>query len=196
MSVTIYKILLATLVLSMNTIRGYYQKRYKSTHVVTTRVKQKGREKLLVWLMFFSLAIPGLIWLFTNWLSFGQFYLPDSVRLLGFIIGVSALWLFYKVHNTLGDNWSPTLEIRKEHKLIVSGVYKWARHPMYTAMLFQMVSFSLITANWFYASTMFTGLAILLVIRIPDEEKLMIEEFGEQYKNYMKQTKRLIPFIF
>ena len=196
MNEMIYKTLLVILIVSMNIIRGYYQKRYKSTHAVTTRVKQKSREKLLVWLMFFSLAIPGLIWLFTNWLSFGQFYLPASVRILGFVIGMFAMWLFYAVHKKLGDNWSPTLEIRKEHELIVSGVYKWTRHPMYTAMLFQMVSFSLITANWFYACTMFTGLAILLITRIPDEEKLMIEEFGEAYKNYMKQTKRLIPFIF
>ncbi|MDR0683406.1 MAG: hypothetical protein LBG15_16435 [Dysgonamonadaceae bacterium] len=52
------------------------------------------------------------------------------------------------------------------------------------------------SASCFFALTISTGLAILFNVRIPDEEKLMTERFGEQYKTYMKQAKRLIPFIF
>lgn len=191
-----YKILLAALVIAKNIIRAYYKKRYKKTHAVTTREKHKPREKMIVWLVFFSLVVPGLMWLFTPWLSFGQFYLPDGFRIGGFIIGMFGMWLFYYVHKTLGDNWSPILEIRKEHNLVISGPYKYARHPMYSAMLLWLVSFVLITANWFYAITISLGLAIMFIIRIPDEEKLMIEEFGDQYKAYMNRTKRLIPGIY
>jgi protein-S-isoprenylcysteine O-methyltransferase Ste14 len=67
---------------------------------------------------------------------------------------------------------------------------------MYSDMMLWMVSFALISANWFYALTISTGLAILFIVRIPDEEKLMTERFDEQYRTYMKRTKRLIPFIF
>jgi protein-S-isoprenylcysteine O-methyltransferase Ste14 len=67
---------------------------------------------------------------------------------------------------------------------------------MYSDMMLWLVSFSLVTANWFYALTISTGLIILFSVRIPDEEKLMLERFGEQYRAYMKRTKRLIPFIF
>jgi protein-S-isoprenylcysteine O-methyltransferase Ste14 len=88
------------------------------------------------------------------------------------------------------------LEIRREHRLIVTGPYKRLRHPMYSDMLLWLVSFALITANWFYALTISTGLALFFSFRIPDEEKLMLERFGERYEAYMKQTKRLIPFIF
>jgi protein-S-isoprenylcysteine O-methyltransferase Ste14 len=63
-------------------------------------------------------------------------------------------------------------------------------------MMLWMVAFVLITANWFYALTISTGLTILFSIRIPDEEKLMLKRFGEQYESYMKRTKRLIPYIF
>ena len=66
---------------------------------------------------------------------------------------------------------------------------------MYSDMMLWLVSFSLITANWFYATTISTGLIILFSVRIPDEEKLMLERFGEQYRAYMKRTKRLIPFV-
>jgi protein-S-isoprenylcysteine O-methyltransferase Ste14 len=67
---------------------------------------------------------------------------------------------------------------------------------MYTDMLLWLVSFVLVTANWFYALTFSAGLVIMFTVRIPDEERLMLGRFGEQYRAYMKRTKRLIPYIF
>jgi protein-S-isoprenylcysteine O-methyltransferase Ste14 len=191
-----YKILLGALVVAMNIIRLYYQSRYKTTHVVTEAEIAPKREKRMTLLMFFAMAVPGMMWLFTGWLSFGQFALPDFVRMTGFAVGAYGMWWFYRIHRTLGDNWSPVLEIRREHTLITGGPYRYVRHPMYADMLLWLVSFVLITANWFYALTISTGLAIMLIIRIPDEERLMIERFGEQYRAYMKRTKRLIPYVY
>ncbi|WP_198174960.1 isoprenylcysteine carboxylmethyltransferase family protein [Spirosoma arboris] len=88
------------------------------------------------------------------------------------------------------------LEIRPQHQLVVSGLYRYVRHPMYADMLLWVVSFGLLTANWFYSLTMSVGMTILFVVRIPDEEKLMIDQFGDQYRHYMKTTKRLIPYLF
>jgi protein-S-isoprenylcysteine O-methyltransferase Ste14 len=191
-----YKILLGALVIAMNLIRIYYQKRYRTSHIVKESEIAPKREKLLTQIMFLVLAVPGMIWLFTPWLSFGQFALPDAVRVAGFIVGAYSMWWFYRIHRTLGDNWSPVLEIRREHTLITGGPYRYVRHPMYSDMTLWLVSFVLITANWFYAITLCVGLAILFVVRIPDEERLMMERFGEQYRAYMKRTKRLIPYIF
>jgi hypothetical protein len=67
----VYKILLALLVIAMDIIRIYYQRRYKKTHATTESEIAPKREKLLTYIMFFALAIPGMIWLFTDWLSFG-----------------------------------------------------------------------------------------------------------------------------
>jgi protein-S-isoprenylcysteine O-methyltransferase Ste14 len=106
------------------------------------------------------------------------------------------MWWFYRIHRRLGDNWSPVLEIHREHTLIVSGAYRWVRHPMYSDMMLWAVSFVMVTANWFYAITLCTGLVTLFSFRIPDEERLMTERFGDEYTAYMKQTKRLIPFVF
>jgi protein-S-isoprenylcysteine O-methyltransferase Ste14 len=195
MNELIYKISFGVLVIAMNLIRIYYMRRYGKLH---NKVKEIApvREKRLTQMMFVAMAVPGILWLFTPWLSFGQFALPDGVRIAGFVIGVYSMWWFYRIHKTLGDNWSPVLEIRREHTLIVSGPYRWVRHPMYSDMILWLVSFVLITANWFYALTLCIGLSILFIIRIPDEEKLMTERFGEPYRNYMNRTKRLIPFIY
>ena len=192
----VYKILLAALVIALNLIHIYYQKRYKQTHATTESEIAPKREKLLTQIMGLTLAVPGMIWLFTGWLSFGQLALPDGVRMAGFAVGVYGVWWFYRIHRTLGDNWSPVLEIRSEHTLITTGPYRKVRHPMYSDMILWLLSFALITANWFYALTISAGLTILFSIRIPDEEKLMTARFGEHYKAYMQQTRRLIPFIF
>jgi protein-S-isoprenylcysteine O-methyltransferase Ste14 len=192
----IYKILLAALVIAMNIIRIYYQRRYKKSHTVTEAEIAPKREKLLTAIMFCVMTLPGMAWLFTGWLSFGQFALPGGVRMAGFVAGVYSIWWFYRIHRSLGDNWSPVLEIRCEHTLITDGPYKRVRHPMYSDMLLWLVSFVLITANWFYALSFATGLAILLSVRIPDEERLMLERFGEAYRAYMKRSKRLIPYVF
>jgi protein-S-isoprenylcysteine O-methyltransferase Ste14 len=195
MSELIYKILLGVIVIAMNLIRLYYMKRYGKWH---NKVKEIApvREKRLTQMMTVAMAEPGILWLFTPWLSFGQFALPDGMRIAGFVIGAYGMWWFYLIHRTLGDNWSPVLEIRTEHTLIVSGPYKRVRHPMYSDMILGAVSIVLITANWFYAITLFVGQTILFVVRIPDEEKLMTERFGEQYIAYMKRTKRLIPYVY
>jgi protein-S-isoprenylcysteine O-methyltransferase Ste14 len=189
------KILLAVLVVAMNLIRIYYMRRYGKLHNKVEEIAPV-REKRLTRMMAVAMAGPGLLWLFTPWLSFGQFVLPDAVRVAGFIVGAYSMWWFYRIHRTLGDNWSPLLEIRREHTLITGGSYHYVRHPMYSDMILWMVSFVLVTANWFYAITLCVGLTILFAVRIPDEEKLMTERFGEQYRAYMKRTKRLIPGVF
>jgi protein-S-isoprenylcysteine O-methyltransferase Ste14 len=196
MNEIIYKILLGALVLGMNFIRLHYQRRYKTSHAVTEASIAPKREKQMTFLMFFALAVPGMMWLFTGWLSFGQFALPDAIRIAGFVIGAWSMWWFYRIHRMLGDNWSPVLEIRRKHTLITGGPYRYVRHPMYSDMMLWLVSFALITANWFYALTIATGLAVMLAVRIPDEERLMLDRFGEQYRAYMKRTKRLIPGVF
>ncbi|MDR1723545.1 MAG: isoprenylcysteine carboxylmethyltransferase family protein [Tannerella sp.] len=194
MTELIYKLLYVALIVAMNFIRTYFKRRYKRLHRKDAEIAPR-REKLLTQMMFCAMALPGMLWIFTTWLGFGQFALPDWVRLAGFAVGVWAMWWFYVIHRTLGDNWSPVLETRREHTLVVTGPYRYVRHPMYTDMLLWAVSFSLLTANWFYASTLAVGLAILLSIRIPDEERLMAARFGDEYRNYMRQTKRLIPLI-
>jgi protein-S-isoprenylcysteine O-methyltransferase Ste14 len=69
------------------------------------------------------LGIP-LIYVFTPLLSFADYQLPSWAGWIGVVISVVALWLFWRSHADLGQNWSYTLELRKGHQLITSGVYR------------------------------------------------------------------------
>ena len=66
------------------------------------------------------------------------------------------------------------------------------RHPIYTARLGYGASLALVTAN-----RVFIGLAVLviagLIDRVPKEERMMIEQFGEEYNAYMHRTGRFFP---
>lgn len=74
---------------------------------------------------------------------------------------------------------------------MTTGPYARVRHPLYTAMFGVGIAFALVTANWVFV--LLAVAAIGVVARVPREEQMMIEEFGEEYKAYMQKTGRFFP---
>jgi protein-S-isoprenylcysteine O-methyltransferase Ste14 len=108
---------------------------------------------------------------------------------------VVALWLFWRAHADLGLNWSQTLEVRKGHEVVKTGVYGSIRHPMYAAILLFSLAQGLLLENWLAGWSALVTFAILVLIRMPREEAMMCEFFGQGYRDYMRQTGRLLPRI-
>jgi protein-S-isoprenylcysteine O-methyltransferase Ste14 len=96
------------------------------------------------------------------------------------------------VQRILGKHWSTNLQLREQHTLVTSGPYHWVRHPMYTALFTFFIAGSLISANW-----LFILLTVVAIIgpytRTGKEEIMMIEKFGDEYRDYLKRTGRLLP---
>jgi protein-S-isoprenylcysteine O-methyltransferase Ste14 len=82
--------------------------------------------------------------------------------------------------------------LREEHKLITSGPYKRIRHPMYLGIFIYTTGLMLISSDLlvfiFFAFSIWVN-----YIRIPDEEQMMIDEFGDEYREYMKHSGKLLP---
>ena len=94
---------------------------------------------------------------------------------------------------TLGRSWSDTPRMMKEQALITSGPYQFIRHPIYTAFILILGSTLFISSNWTIGLT-WAGMTVLdIASRIGFEESLMLEYFGEQYREYMTKTGRLLP---
>ncbi len=151
-------------------------------------------------LTFLSLALlPGtvclLLYLFSSHLDAFDVDLPFWLRLVGGAMFVVGDVLYVWVHRTLGRNWSPVLEIMEDHTLVTTGPYRYVRHPMYSASLVIFLGMSILAANWLIALTWLGGLIVLFAYRIPAEEALMIEEFGDQYEEYVSHTGRLFPIL-
>ena len=66
------------------------------------------------------------------------------------------------------------------------------RYPLYTAMFAFSASLALVTANWFFVAFVVVAIAATLA-RVPKEEQMMTEEFGEEYRVYMQRTGRFFP---
>jgi len=142
-----------------------------------------------------GMALP-LLYLFTPWLDFANYNLPGWCGWVGTAAIAGAIFMLWRSHADLGRNWSATLRITGQHSLITNGVYRYVRHPMYTAHLLWAIAQGLLLANWI-AGWAFLLLSIpLYVVRIPKEEKMMLEHFGGQYRSYMSRTGRLIPRIW
>ena len=142
-----------------------------------------------------GMAVP-LLYLFTPWLDFANYTLPEWCGWVGTGVFAGAIFMLWRSHADLGRNFSATLRITGQHSLVTIGVYRNIRHPMYTAHLLWAIAQGLLLANWI-AGWAFLVLSIpLYLARIPKEERMMLEHFGEQYRSYMSRTGRLIPRIW
>lgn len=127
-----------------------------------------------------------------TWLRVLSLPFPNWLRWVGVALGCASFVLYAWSQATLGKEWLPHLQMREKHHLVTTGPYSLMRHPIYTAYIVFMTSIALITANWFFIALLVVSV-VVLAIRIPKEEQMMIEEFGEAYKVYMQKTGRLFP---
>lgn len=175
-------------------IRIPYDK--KSSLMKVTTSHRTLRENVLLFLVALGVLLAPLVAIFTPLLSFAD-YPPHPIA---FLAGAAALalnvWLFHRSHADLGENWSKTLEIRENHRLITTGVYRTIRHPMYTAIFLFVIAQALLLPNWLAGSSGLVAFGLMYVLRVGPEERMMTEAFGDEYRDYMRRTKRLIPGVF
>jgi protein-S-isoprenylcysteine O-methyltransferase Ste14 len=143
-----------------------------------------------------GLAYLPLIYEVTKFPSFATYPFFSPFAVIGTAIFLAALYVFFLAHHDLGRGFSSSLEIRRDHQLVTVGIYRYIRHPMYLGFLLWAIAQALLLPNWIVAAAGFMGWLTLLLVRIPREERLMVQEFGDQYRAYMACTKRLIPGVF
>jgi protein-S-isoprenylcysteine O-methyltransferase Ste14 len=190
-SKTVYFLGLAAITLG----RLPYEWRRRQTRVVVDRVS--GLERFLIGLVAVGSFFLPAVYVSTPWLNWADYPLSPEARGraggIGTVLLSVAVLLFFRSHADLGQNWSPSLQIREGHTLVTEGVYRSMRHPMYASMWLWGIAQTLLLQNWIVG---WAGLVLFLpmyVLRVPREEQMMIEQFGEAYREYMIQTGRVVP---
>lgn len=97
---------------------------------------------------------------------------------------------------TLKEQWTTVVVVSDNHKLVESGIYKFIRHPIYAAILLELLGFGIALANLMSIIILLVPNLVSLTYRIYVEEKLLEKHFGNDYTSYEHRTKRLIPGIF
>jgi protein-S-isoprenylcysteine O-methyltransferase Ste14 len=170
-------------------------------------IRTRTQEKRLLGLLRLLSGLPGMIALglwalqpvLANWNIQSAWSgrvlldLPDWLRWFGAVLAPLALALLVWVHRTLDTNFSPTLRLKVHHQLIMHGPYRYVRHPMYTALMLVGLAIVLISANWVIAFVSIPGMTLAVALRIPSEQTMLLELFGEEYQRYMQRTGLVLP---
>ena len=155
--------------------------------------RQDRVEHVLLAAMFLTMAVLPMLHLATGVFDFADYSLPDWVIGLGSALQLGSVWLFWRSHVDLGRNWSPTLELRTDHALVVEGVYRHLRHPMYAAIWLAAFAQPMLLHNAIAGVLVVPAFAAMYLIRIPREEAMMRAEFGAAYDAYAERTGRVLP---
>lgn len=174
-------------------IRLPFSQQVKTNRILLT--SQDWLESLLLITMFMGMMLlPGL-YLLTDWLAFFDYELNDKFSMIGALLQLPYLWLFFRSHQDLGKNWSPTLEIREQHSLVTGGVYKYVRHPMYSAIWISVLSQPLLIHNWLAGWLVIPVFLLMCLTRIPKEERMMLQQFGQDYQTFIASRGRFLPKV-
>lgn len=174
-------------------IRNAFAVRTKSLKKTVSHVD--GLERMLILMVALAFLLLPLLYLFTPLLYFADYRLPTFVLWIGAVLLVVSLWVFWRSHADLGENWSISLELRESHELVTCGVYRTIRHPMYTSIWLWGFAQAMLLQNWLVGWFALLTFAAMYFLRMPREEQMMREAFGETYRDYMKRTGRLWPRI-
>lgn len=180
-------------------VRGYYIRKTRDPAARRTRAERKKAMKKEGWtgialVIFIPVEIVVVILYVINplWLSLEFLMIPELVRWLGLFLLLLSIPMTAWVHQTLGRSYSYTLETKSEQTLITSGPFARIRHPLYSAHNLFNLGKVILTLN--------IPLIILAILGIPltytrmrDEERMMVEQFGKDYEDYMMQTGRIFP---
>ncbi len=182
-------------------IRGFYGRKAQPASPKRTRQEkwaiatryEHGAYVILRVVLTVVLILSIAIYVFVPpWLEWAPLPIPTWLRWVGVAMAIITFPFFVWVGRTLGKHVTGQLELREDHQLITTGPYSRIRHPLYLTYLIYNIITTLIAANWAFFLVIIIGL-LLLYPRIKAEERMLIDEFGEQYRTYMLQAGMLFP---
>jgi protein-S-isoprenylcysteine O-methyltransferase Ste14 len=112
---------------------------------------------------------------------------------IGAVLAVAgtALAIWARMH--LGRNWSSRPALKEGHELVTSGPYRIIRHPIYTGVILATLGSTIVSPTWL---VMFFIITALFIWRVHTEERLMMQQFPDQYPAYKKNTWALVPYLW
>jgi len=190
----VFRAILAALLIGFVAHRGFYTRKVQHSAASVLQQPKPGRATHIANLLALPALLSTVVYVIAPaWMSWSAFPLPLWLRWLGVGVALGGFALLQWSQQSLGKNWSDAPRLVADQAMVVSGPYRWIRHPIYAAFLLILGSLLLISANWFIGGLWIgmTGLDVAARIRI--EEGMMIDQFGEGYRAYMRRTGRLFP---
>jgi protein-S-isoprenylcysteine O-methyltransferase Ste14 len=155
-----------------------------------TRVRRdRGSGALVILTVFPSISIAFAfgyngVGMLPDW----AYYLGISLMLLGIVVRQWAIAV-------LGRFFSLTVKVAEDHKVIDKGPYRVIRHPSYTGVLITFIGLGFAVQSVGALLVLLTLYGMSFGYRMSVEERTLMTELGKDYGDYMRRTKRIIPFL-
>jgi protein-S-isoprenylcysteine O-methyltransferase Ste14 len=162
--------------------------RFKGTPII---------EMVLIVLWGLAAGVFPLFYIFGTWLNFADlpFSVPSAFYFVGTAFFMISIWLLHRSHADLGESWSPIIECASHQQLVTDGVYKRIRHPIYGAHVLWGIAQALLLPNLIAGQLALVLVLAVMALRIPREEQTMLDRFGDEYRQYMNTSGRILPKI-
>ncbi len=118
-----------------------------------------------------------------------------GVAWAGVAVTAVGLVIAFWARATLADNWSGNVTLKMSHELVLRGPYAYVRHPIYSGITLAVAGTALAVGE----VRALLALGVILVawrIKWPVEERFMVDQFGDGYRDYRRRVKALIPGIW
>jgi protein-S-isoprenylcysteine O-methyltransferase Ste14 len=149
---------------------------------------------LLLWVVIFCSVSAG------SWLAdTHSSNLPGGapwLRPVALAVLIAGLALRWAAILSLGKSFSSNVAIHATQRVLKTGLYRWMRHPSYTGLIAIFIAVGLHTRNWIAFLIITVPTTAALLYRIHVEEIALRGHFGQEYIDYSRQTRRLIPGIY
>jgi protein-S-isoprenylcysteine O-methyltransferase Ste14 len=157
--------------------------------------RETQTQRLRYWVL---LVVACLLLIYGRKLPYALSFriIPDSTAIACAAAALCVVGLAFAIwaRVTLGRNWSGVVTLKEEHELVQRGPYRFVRHPIYTGILAMFFATALSQGRL----SGFLGTLLMFAsfwIKLRDEEKLMLQQFRDQYRAYQQRVKCIIPFV-
>ena len=160
------------------------------------KLNTKESDKNSLWFLYGLISVGYFLSFSIGATKIGRIYNWNTFFATGMALVV--IGLVIRIHSmlTLKQFFSYSVAIIGNQKIIETGLYKFLRHPGYLGQLIIFIGISISISNWISILAMMIPASIGFLYRIKVEERFLREQIGDDYVNYQKRTKRLIPMIY
>ncbi len=142
----------------------------------------------------FYLIFAPVVWLHLPALKRAVFPADNTTAWIGLGLVMAGMLFSFWARAVIGRNWSGTVTLKEDHELVRRGPYRLVRHPIYTGLIVAGIG----TAVIYLRPLGFVGVLVVaagLWNKLQMEEQFMVQQFGEEYRQYRRRVRALIPFV-
>jgi len=172
----------------------------ENQHSESDKSKKKSKQtkdKGTLTLIYFAKFLPNILAIFIYYFFQNTHYLSLLSSSLSVILGIFIFLIGFLIRQIailqLGKFYTYKVSITDDHQLIDKGLYAYMRHPAYTGTFFELTGAALLYNHLILSWFLSIPYLIVVLKRIKQEEKALIEEFGPKYQEYMKRSGMFLP---